>query len=160
MSQLATAEPSSVKAPSKRAREPRIPANIKRACELLASGECKTVTAAAERVGVSREWLSKLLQRSHVQAFAARKAAETIQRGVFRAAGRFVELVDAESEHVAAKVSERLLEHGGILKAQHGGGVNISISNNISPGYVIDLAGQASGPVVDMTGSALTHDDR
>lgn len=147
MSELTTAQQATVTAPQKPLKQPRVPPKIKRACELMASGECKTVTAAAERVGVSREWLSKMLQRSHIQAFVARKAAENIQRGVFRASARFVELIDAESEHVAAKVSERFLEQGGILRPQTGGtSVNVNINNNVTPGYVINLASDSSAP--------------
>lgn len=143
MQDLATIEqPANQPAPisAKPAKEPAIPRKVRHGCELIASGECKTVTAAAERCGLSREHLSKMMARPHIQAFVARKASENISRGVLRASSRLVELIDAESEHVAAKVSERLLEHGGILKPQAGSSVNVSINNNMSAGYVIDLS--------------------
>lgn len=132
-------------------KPPRISKRLADAVRLIASGECKTIKAAAERVGMHHGHLCEALKKPHVEAFAARQAAANISRGVIRASARFVELIDADSEHVAAKVSERLLEHGGILRLQSGGtSVNVSINNNISPGYVIDLAG---GVLIDQPAS-------
>lgn len=56
-----------------------------------------------------------------------------------------LELVDAESEHVAAKVSERLLTSEGILK---GDGHQVAVNVGVSVGYVIDLSGGAK-PVIE-----------
>lgn len=114
----------------------RIPKNIVRACNLLATGECKTVTAAAERVGITREWLSRLLQRSHIRAYLQRKAAETIATASLRASNRLVELIDAKSEHVAAQVSERILTSEGILKSD---AAQVSVNVDVRAGYVLDL---------------------
>jgi hypothetical protein len=150
-----TTQPSTAPAPQATKRV-RIPKNIVRACELLASGECKTVTAAAERVGVSREWLSRLLQRSHIRAFLHRKSQQTIATASLRASNRLVELIDAKSEHVAAQVSERILTSEGILKSDQGS--NIAVNVDIRAGYVIKLNGQApalkSGADVEIDGSS------
>lgn len=158
MSQLATTEQQRVPAPPKPVREPRIPAKVKSACVLLSEGNVRTISAAAERVNLSRSHLSKMLCRPHVQAFIARKAAENISRGTLRASTKLVELIDADSEHVAAKVSERILENAGLLKPQGGHSVNVSINNNIAPGYVIDLAPWA--PVIEGTAKALPAEER
>lgn len=134
----------------KQDKTPRIPPKVKHACELLADGKVKTISAAAERVNLSREHLSKMLSRPHIRAFFARRAAENIDRAQLRASVRLVELIDAQSEHVAAKVSERILENAGVLKPQSAGGsVNVSIHNNIAPGYVIDLTPPAGAPSGD-----------
>jgi hypothetical protein len=147
MPELATIEQQPVQQAPKPARERRISKRMQQALSHLAT---KGVTQrdAAKLAGMSEFHLSRELRKPQIQAFIARKAAENISRGVFRASHRLVELIDADSEHVAAKVSERLLEHGGILRQQSGNGVNVSIVNNVSAGYVIDLTGQAA-PVID-----------
>jgi len=127
-----------------------------RACDLLASGECRTVTAAAERVGVSREWLSRLMQRSHIQAFIARKSRENIQRGMLRASHRVVELIDAQSEHVSLDASKHVLAIEGIRPPDQG---QVSVNVGVSVGYVIDLSGQASNPSATVIDARLTHHD-
>ena len=142
--------------PSKPVKEPRIPKHIIRACELLASGECRTVTAAAERVGVTREWLSRLMQRSHIQAFIARKSRENIQRGMLRASHRVVELIDAASEHVSLDASKHVLAIEGIRPPDQG---QVSVNVGVSVGYVIDLSGNAGNPSATTIDARVTHDD-
>lgn len=110
---------------------------LRQAIDLLESGECKTQKAAAARVGLSEDYLCRALKKDSVGVFIARKRAENIARGSLRASYRYVQLVEASSEHVAAKVCERILENSGDLKA--GNGINISINNTVSPGYVIDM---------------------
>lgn len=123
----------------------RISKRLSDAIRLLARGECKTVKAASERVGMNYTHLCEALRKPAIEAFIAREAAGNISRGVLRASARYVELIEADSEHVAARVSERFLEHGGIIKPQSGGNsVNVSINNNIAAGYVVDLAGDAN----------------
>jgi hypothetical protein len=140
--ELTTTTPQAAPPATKREKKERIPIKIRHAVDLLASGQCKTQKAAAERSGLSEEHLSRSLKKSTIQAYLAKQAAENISRGVLRASARYVELIEAQSEHVAARVSERFLEHGGIIKPQQSGGVNVSISNNIQAGYVIDLTPQ------------------
>jgi phosphoenolpyruvate carboxylase len=119
--------------PTKRVR---IPPRIRHACELLANGNVATVTAAAERAGLSREHLSKMLSQPHIRAFLTRKATETIRTASLRASNRLVELIDAKSEHVAAQVSERILTSEGILKSdQHAIAVNV----DVKAGFILDL---------------------
>jgi phosphoenolpyruvate carboxylase len=103
---------------------------------LLANGNVATVTAAAERAGLSREHLSKMLSQPHIRAFLTRKATETIRTASLRASTRLVELIDAKSEHVAAQVSERILTSEGILKSdQHAIAVNV----DVKAGFILDL---------------------
>jgi len=139
MSDLATVEHQAAPPAPKPVKERRISKRMQQALEHLAT-KGVTQREAASRAGISEFHLSRELRKPQIQAFIARRAAENIARGVWRASTRMVELVDAESEHVAAKVSERLLEHGGILRPQASGtNVNVSINNNMSAGYVIDL---------------------
>lgn len=117
-------------------KPPRIPKRVRHACELIADGKVATITAAAERVGLSREHLSKTLSRPHVQAFIARKSRETIGTSILRASNRLVGLIDAKSEHVAAQVSERILTSEGILKTDQRA---ISVNVDVRAGFVLDL---------------------
>jgi hypothetical protein len=125
--------PRSIRAPKRE----RIPKPVIRACELLGSGECKTIVAAAARVGITREWLGKMLGRSHVQAYLARESQRTVSTAVWRASNRLVELLDAKSEPVCAQVAQRILTDQGILKSDQGHGVAVNV--NVA-GYVINLA--------------------
>ncbi|MCA1831212.1 MAG: hypothetical protein LC750_00430 [Actinobacteria bacterium] len=144
MSAVATVEPAAVQAPPKPAERIRIPAKVQQAIDLLESGECKTQKAAAVRVGISDQHLCRMLKREQVQVFIARRRAENIAMGSLRASRRYVQLVDAESEHVAAKVSERILEQTGDLRIANSG-VNVNVNNSISVGYIVDLTPQAPG---------------
>jgi hypothetical protein len=155
--ELTTTAPQAATVPAKREKKARIPKRIAEAVRLLASGECKSIKAASERVQMNYTHLCEALKKPHVEAFTAKQAAENISRGVLRASARYVELIEAQSEHVAARVSERFLEHGGIIKPQAGGNsVNVSINNSVAVGYVVDLAPQA--PVIDAS-HALPNDD-
>lgn len=155
MSHLATIEP--VTAPiAPQSKRQRLPSKaIRQAIDLLETGECKTQKAAAGRIGISEHHLSRSLKQVHVEVFIARKRAENLSRGALRASYRYAELIDAESEHVASKVCERVLENAGDLKT--GTGINISINNNVAPGYVIDMRDPRDGPTIDVTPNTLSQ---
>lgn len=103
---------------------------------MLATGECKTIKAAAERVKMSREHLGRMLNRSHVQAFIAQQSRRTIAQGILRASARVIELVDAASEHVSLDAAKHVLAIEGIRPPDNSQPlVNIAIS----PGYVVKL---------------------
>lgn len=127
----------------------RLSPKIEQAIELLESGECETQKAAAARVGVSDTYLCRVLAREQVQVFIAQRRARNIAMGSLRASRRFVQLVGAESEHVAAKVSERLLEQSGDLRTASNGS-QVSVNVGVSVGYVIDN----SEPAVTIEGDA------
>lgn len=130
------------------ARPPRIPHRVRHAVELILTGACSTQKAAAERAGITPEWLSKALRNPATQAFIARRTRETIATGQMRASARLVELVDASSEHVSLDASKHVLAIAGIAPADSGrGAVNVNV--NIAPGYVLDL--RDSPPTVDVT---------
>jgi len=104
---------------------------------------------AAKLAGISEFHLSRELKKPQIQAFIARKRSEIIQIGSLKAATRAVELIDAESEHVAAKVSLAILAHTGDVK---GDSNQVAVNVGVSVGYVIDLTGaRPVGPIVDGT---------
>jgi alkylated DNA nucleotide flippase Atl1 len=150
-----TAQPSTEPAPQP-AKRMRISPRIQEAVRLIATGTVKTQRAAAERVGMSETHLCTMLARPQIQALIARKASETIRTAKLRASHRLVELIDANSEHVAAQVSERILTSEGILKSDQGS--NIAVNVDIRAGYVIKLNGQApalkGGADVEIDGSS------
>ena len=114
----------------------RIPRKIANAIRLIETGEVKTVKAAAERVGLSREHLSISLGKPHIQAFLTQRSRQTIGAGVLRASVRAVELIDAGSEHVSADMTKHVLAIEGIKPASD---TQLSVNVSVSPGYVINL---------------------
>ena len=64
----------------------------------IVEGRAKTITAAAKKVGLTRERLSRALGESHIAEHRRQKAALAVSIGNGRAAARIHELVDAKSE--------------------------------------------------------------
>jgi hypothetical protein len=116
-------------------RQKRIPKAIRIACEALTSGDSKTVTAAAEKAGISREYLSRRLSEPHVAEYLRQKAMRVVAIAAGRASGRMTELIDAESEHVSFDASRHVLGVAGIKPAES---PQVAISIAVA-GYVIDL---------------------
>lgn len=114
----------------------RIPKRVKQAIVNILSGAAKNATIAAEQVGLSREHLSRMINRPHVQVFIAEERRRTIAQASLRAAGRLSELIDAESEHVSLDASKHVLAIEGISPKQQG----ISVDVNIRAGFVIDIS--------------------
>jgi hypothetical protein len=131
-------------------QKPRISKRLRQAIELLASGECRTQKAAAERAGISQEHLSKMLQRPSIRGVLIERAAKSIDAATPRAAARLVELLDASSEHVSLDASARLLGMQGFRTAETPRSpLNINIG--VMPGYVVLGPGhdRNQGPVVE-----------
>lgn len=132
-------------APSTPATKPdkpkRIPARIRQAIHLIATGEVTTQKAAAERVGVTPQHLCKMLARDNIRVFMTREASKTIAGASLRAASRMVGLIDAKSEHVSAQVSERILTSEGILKSDQRA---IAVNVDVRAGFVLDLREEAA----------------
>lgn len=110
---------------------------LRHALQLLQRGECRDIKAAAERVGMSREHLSRSLRLPHVLVFIARESRETIALGALRASARLIELIDAGSEHVSADISKHVAAIAG-YKPSTTSQVTVNIDQRA--GYVINLA--------------------
>lgn len=143
MSAVALANPGQPPISQKQPARVRVSPRLAEAIRLIETGEVTTIKAAAERVKMNYTHLSEALRKPNVQVFIAQRRAANIQLGALRASNRFPALVDAESEHVAAKVSERLLEQSGDLKTASSGQVSVNVG--VSVGYVIDLTPQQPG---------------
>jgi hypothetical protein len=119
------------------ARKRPIPKAIRIAVDALTSGTAKTVTEAAEKAGISREYLSRRLSEPHIAEYLRQKAARVVAIAAGRASGRLVELLDADSEHVSFDATKHTLGIAGI-KPVADPNVNLNFEFNAA-GYVIDL---------------------
>ena len=154
---LAMAPETALSAPTniKKLRKRRISPKIVQAVELLAKGDVRTQKQAAERVGVSEEWLSTMLGREETRVLLEQTCRKYLRTGTVRATARLVELLDSNSSRTALEASKHVLGIGGISPPREGG-VNISIGND-SPGYVVvlrhrddpDLQGDLT-PIIDL----------
>jgi hypothetical protein len=118
-------------------REHRVSKRLAEVVRLLLTGEVKTQKAAAERVGMNASYLSEALRKPHIRVFIERRTRETIANGTLRASAKLVELIDAESERVAADVSKHMLAIAGIKPAADS---TTLVNINFRAGYVIDLS--------------------
>jgi hypothetical protein len=123
-------------------RRKPIPKRVRAAIELLAKRRA-TITAAAAKVGISREYLSRSLGEPHVADYLRRKAARTVAVGALRAATREIELIDARSEHVSHDASKHVLACAGIKPAAE---ANVNLNVEVRAGWVIDLSGRNEQP--------------
>jgi hypothetical protein len=95
------------------ARKRPIPKAICLACDALVNGYAKTVTAA-EKVGITREYLSRRLGEPHIAEYLRKKAHRGVSIAAGRAAATKVELLDCESLHVRSDASTFVLGVAGI----------------------------------------------
>jgi hypothetical protein len=126
-------------APEKR----RLPSpKIRQAIALLVEGDCKTITAAAAKVGLARETFSRALHQRHVSAFMLEKIQRHLAVGGARGAARMVKLVDAaKSERTLFESSKFLLGVAGIRPASD---ANVSVNIDVKAGFVIGARRQTT----------------
>jgi hypothetical protein len=115
----------------------RITAKVRRAVDLMATGECKKITEAAERVGLARESLSRALAKPHVIEHMRQRAIRTIAQAAGRAAEVKAELLDCGDSMARDRASTFVLGTAGIGPAT---APNLSVNLEIKAGYVIDLS--------------------
>lgn len=116
----------------------RISDKVRRACALLAKGECKTQQEAATKVGMARESLTRALARPDVAEYIRTIAVRTIALAAGRAAEVKAELMDCPDNMVRDRSSTFVLGVAGIAPAGDGTSVNVNV--NIKAGWVIDLS--------------------
>lgn len=160
MSALAAIEQPRAPAAQKPGKPARISPAVRKAVQLLLTGECKTQKAAAERAGISPVWLCLQLKKPAVEVFIANEARKTIAQGQMRASARLLELIDASSEHVSLDATKHTLAIGGIRPPDDGRGTTVNVG--VSVGYVLDLRpgeqapSHAAGAQVSTT---IEHDE-
>lgn len=136
MSALARITDEALKAPVPDKLKP-VPRKVRHALALMLRGECKDIKAAAAQANMSREHLSRAFRKPHIQVYIARKSRETVAQHTIRASARIGELLDSQSDHVSLDATKHVLAIEGIRPPDNG--TNISIINNIQPGYVVKL---------------------
>jgi hypothetical protein len=130
------------------ARKRPIPKAIRIAVEALTSGDAKTVTDAAEKAGITREYLSRRLSEPHIAEYLRQKAARVVAIAAGRASGRLVELLDSPSDHVSFDATKHTLAIAAIKPAAE---PNISLNIEMRAGYVIDLSDRDDKRTIDVT---------
>ena len=146
VSQLPASGPAAAAIPEPpKDKKPRISKRIRSVAELLITGECKTIKAASERIGLAYDYVRQELKKPSVRVFCEQRARETIAAGTMRASARLIELLDAGSEHVSLDATKHMLGIAGIKPATD---PQVSVNIDIKAGYVIDLR-EDSAPVID-----------
>jgi len=135
-------------APKKHSR--RVPLKVRAAIDHYVGGRARTITAAAKKAGLSREYLSRSLSQPHVAAFLRDKAARVVAMGAGRAAARLNELIDSKSDHVSLDATRLSLGIAGI-KPSSEAAVNVNIEQRA--GYVI-LLSRVEQPETRIVGGA------
>jgi hypothetical protein len=118
------------------------PPKVRAAIEALVTGQCRTITAAAKKVGLSRERLSRAFSEPHNAEALRTRAAREVALSSGRAAARLNQLIDSASQRVALDAARLSLQAANII----GGDRNVNVGVSVAvAGYVIDLSGRRPG---------------
>lgn len=109
---------------------------VREAIASMVSGDCRNITAAAEKVGIARETLSRALNRPHVTEYMHQKVRRHLATASARAGATKVDLLDSQNEMVRDRASSFVLGLAGIAPAAQPG---INVNLNVSAGYIVDL---------------------
>jgi hypothetical protein len=128
------------------------PQKVRAAIEALVTGQCRTITAAAKKVGLSRERLSRAFSEPHNAEALRTRAAREVAMSSGRAAARLSQLIDSTSQKVALDATKFALGVAGIKPASDPVSVNVGVA---VAGWIISLEERddppkvVQGPVVD-----------
>ncbi|MGM4877981.1 hypothetical protein AB7645_43035 [Bradyrhizobium sp. 956_D2_N1_5] len=129
--------PATVRPEDKPARPKPISAKVREATASMVAGDCKTVTAAAEKVGITREHLSRELSKPHVAAFMHQKVQRNLAIAATRAGAVKVDLLDCDHALVRDRASSFVLGPAGIQPSSQ---PSVNVNIEVRAGYVIDLS--------------------
>src|ERR1019366_834589 len=115
----------------------RISKKVRRAIDLMVTGDCKKICDAAAKVGLARESLSRALSTPHVAEHLRQKVLRHLAIHAARAGATKTELLDSANELVRDRASSFVLSLAGIQPATN---PSISVNLDIRAGYVIDLS--------------------
>lgn len=135
---LTETKPQSPQIEQEPAKPRKISKRLRQAVDLLVSGECKTQKAAAQRLNMAPETISRALRESHVLAYIEQQTRVALSRSQAPAAATLIRLAtDAASEHVQKDAAIHLLNIAGHKPAPS---TQVSVNVEIKAGYVIDLS--------------------
>jgi hypothetical protein len=138
-------------APMSRPATPNLrkpPPKVRAAIEALVTGQVKTIKAAAEKVGLTRERLSRAFSEPHIAEALRTRAAREVALSSGRAAARLNQLIDSTSQKVALDATKFALGVAGIKHASDAVNVNVGVK---VAGYVIDLRENDRSPLPNVT---------
>ena len=136
--------------PQKKMRKPA--PRVRAAIEALVTGQCRTIKAAAQKVGVSREYLSRAFSLPHNAEALRTRALREVALSSGRAAARLNQLIDSTSQRVALEATKFSLGVAGIKPADD---ARVSVSIELRAGYVIDLSERDEPPVKIVGGQVI-----
>ena len=116
----------------------RISKSVRAAISKMVNGDCKKVTDAALLVGLSREHLSRELNRPHIAAFMRQEILRHLNIAAARAGSTKVELLDSDNEIVRDRASTFVLALSDIAPASTS---SLNVNLELRAGYCIDLRG-------------------
>lgn len=125
----------------KKIKAPRISAKVKQAIDALVLGHEATVTGAAERAGISREYLSRQVNRPEVAAYLDQRLKQNLALGRARAGAVKLALLDSTNEMVRHHTSSWFLGSNGGGEASFGG-------DKATPGVVIQIVQPPAAPAL------------
>lgn len=127
------------------AKPKKITKKVASAIDAMVSGQCKDITAAAEKAGLARETLSRALNKPHVAEHMRQKVVKALAIGAARAGATKLELLDSANEMVRDRASSFVLGLADIAPAST---PSVSVSVEIRAGYVIDLSEPGEAPAM------------
>ena len=146
------AAPTTLPAITTQPRMRKPPPKVRSAIEALVTGQVRTIKAAAQRVGVSREYLSRAFSLQHNAEALRTRALREVALSSGRAAARLNQLIDSTSQRVALEATKFSLGVAGIKPAAD---ANVSVSIELKAGYVIDLSERDELPVKIVGGQVV-----
>jgi hypothetical protein len=132
--------PSPARSGTEPAKPARISGKVKAAIEAMVNSDCKNITAAAEKVGLARESLSRALNKPHIAEFMRQKVIRSLAMASARAGAVKQELLDSDNAMVRDRASSFVLGLAGI---QPESTPSVSLNLEIRAGWVIDLTHKA-----------------
>jgi hypothetical protein len=114
----------------------RITEKVRRAIGLMVSGNCKTISEAAEKAGLARESLGRALDKPHVAEFLRQKVIRHLATQAARAGYVKGELLDSDNELVRDRASTFVLALADIAPAST---PSLNVNVELRAGYCIDL---------------------
>jgi hypothetical protein len=93
----------------------RISAKVRAAIDAMVEGTAKTITAAADHAGLSREHLSRELSKPHITEHLRQKIKRSLAVGAARAGFTKLALLDSPNEMVRDRASSFVLGLLGIV---------------------------------------------
>jgi hypothetical protein len=103
----------------------------------MVSGNCKTISEAAEKAGLARESLGRALDKPHVAEFLRQKVIRHLATQAARAGYVKGELLDSDNELVRDRASTFVLALADIQPATS---PSLNVNIEMKAGYIVDLS--------------------